>query len=174
MCSSIEDIELGLRLSRAGVRIRSCPDILCTHLKRWTFVGLVHCDLFRRAVPWSRLIGSIGSMPDDLNLRWESRFSALAAWMLVVTLMFGLHSGSVWMWPGIAVTVAAILYCNAGLFRLFRRRGSLWFCGMAFVLHTFYLLYSSMIFAIVAGPPLMVRSLSPPSPAVVAVPDASR
>ena len=32
---SIEDIELGYRLRRAGYRIRLDRDLQCTHLKRW-------------------------------------------------------------------------------------------------------------------------------------------
>ena len=45
---SIEDIDLGLRLWQAGHRIRSCPEIQATHLKRWTLAGLIHTDVFLR------------------------------------------------------------------------------------------------------------------------------
>jgi GT2 family glycosyltransferase len=155
--SSIEDIELGARLSRAGVSIWSCPDVLCTHLKRWTFAGLIQCDLFRRAVPWSLLIGSSGSVPDDLNLRWESRLGAAAAWLLVVVLSLGLLTGHHWLWSGAGVPVVALAVCNAGLFRFYNRRAGLWFCLAAFGLHVCYLLYSSFTFVIVAGPLLAFR-----------------
>ena len=38
---SIEDIELGMRLTRAGGHIRIQKDLEVTHLKRWTLTSLV-------------------------------------------------------------------------------------------------------------------------------------
>jgi glycosyltransferase involved in cell wall biosynthesis len=64
---AIEDIELGARLIASGWRVWSTPDVQATHLKRWTFWNLIATGIFRRAIPWSRLIAQTGVLPDDLN-----------------------------------------------------------------------------------------------------------
>ena len=87
--ASIEDIELGLRLRRAGHRLLLCPEIQATHRKRWSLLQVIHTDVFRRAIPWTRLLLSQGSLPNDLNLRMENRVSAIAAWTLLLLLVFG-------------------------------------------------------------------------------------
>jgi len=53
---SIEDIELGLRLSRSGGRIQVRKDLEVTHLKRWTLTSLIKTDIRQRALPWSALL----------------------------------------------------------------------------------------------------------------------
>lgn len=77
---SIEDIELGVRLRRAGRRVLLRPEIQGTHLKRWTLVGLFKSDLWDRAVPWTELILRDGRLPDTLNLGAAQRLSALLAY----------------------------------------------------------------------------------------------
>src|ERR1044072_1923069 len=73
---SIEDVEMGQRLTTAGFRIRLDKSIQVKHLKRWTLTSLIHTDIFRRAVPWSRLIMETGRLENDLNLSWHDRASA--------------------------------------------------------------------------------------------------
>ena len=79
---SIEDIELGLRLQRAGQKILLDKRIQATHLKRWTFAGMLKSDIRDRAIPWSNLILETGEMPADLNLGYKSRLSAAVAMLL--------------------------------------------------------------------------------------------
>lgn len=77
---SIEDIELGYRLRRAGHRIRLTPDAQVTHLKRWTLLGFLATDLRDRALPWARLWRAGHALPRDLNLSVVDRLaSALVA-----------------------------------------------------------------------------------------------
>jgi hypothetical protein len=47
----IEDVELGYRLSAHGHRILLQPEIQVTHLKRWTFGGMLKADFMDRGVP---------------------------------------------------------------------------------------------------------------------------
>ncbi len=83
----IEDIELGVRLTKAGCKIALLPSIQVTHLKAWGVRRLVSTEFFHRAVPWTRLILREGSMPCDLNLRWSHRLSvALGCLMLLIVL----------------------------------------------------------------------------------------
>src|SRR4051812_25203286 len=86
---SIEDIEMGQRLASAGFRIRLDKSIQVKHLKRWTLKSLIHTDIFRRAVPWSRLIMATGRLTNDLNLSWRDRASgAMAAILLLLPFGF--------------------------------------------------------------------------------------
>jgi glycosyltransferase involved in cell wall biosynthesis len=75
---SIEDIELGVRLTESGRRIVLDPEILGTHLKVWTFPQMVRTDFGRRGVPWVRLLLERGHST-TLNLGWRYRISTLAA-----------------------------------------------------------------------------------------------
>jgi cellulose synthase/poly-beta-1,6-N-acetylglucosamine synthase-like glycosyltransferase len=81
--ASIEDIELGIRLSRHSGRIVLDPEIQGTHLKRWTLVEMVRTDLFGRGVPWLRLLLDDRSHSTALNLGWRQRAGAGASVLLV-------------------------------------------------------------------------------------------
>lgn len=72
---SIEDIELGYRLRRAGYRIFLDKSLEAMHLKRWTLWSVIRTDVVNRAIPWSRLILESGEAPDDLNLQGKQRVS---------------------------------------------------------------------------------------------------
>lgn len=146
---SVEDIEMGLRLRRAGYRIRLCPDIQVNHLKAWTLGGLLQTDIRDRAIPWTRLIVSNSHLPDDLNLDKRHRGSALAAWAAVVFFLGGCRS-PLW-WLGLIPVGAALWALNADLYRFFRRQGGGSFAVGAATLHLLYLLYSSLVFVVVAA-----------------------
>ena len=140
----IEDIELGVRLWRAGHRLWLCPDIQVTHLKRWTLVTLLRSDILDRAVPWTRLILKSGHLPDDLNVSAESRLSALAAWTAAGCLALAFWMP--WAWIGLPLAAAAMGALNAELYRFFARQGGWGFALGAIGLHGLYLLYSSLVF----------------------------
>src|SRR2546421_438484 len=50
--SSVEDIELGMRLTREGKRLLLDPSIQGKHLKRWTLASMIQTDLGKRGIPW--------------------------------------------------------------------------------------------------------------------------
>ena len=75
---SVEDIELGMRLTAAGKRIVLEPAIQGTHLKRWTLAQMVRTDLFQRGIPWVDLLIESRSGSSVLNLGWRHRLSTLA------------------------------------------------------------------------------------------------
>jgi 4-amino-4-deoxy-L-arabinose transferase-like glycosyltransferase len=152
---SIEDIELGHRLKRAGHRIALCPEVQVTHYKRWTLLSLLRTDIFCRAVPWTRLILQSHALPNDLNLNNRSRVSAAAAWGCVLFLLLGAWFPGAWL--GLVAALGVLAAANAELFRFLRRKGGIGFLLGAFGLHLLYLLYSSLIFAVMAGPSLLAR-----------------
>jgi GT2 family glycosyltransferase len=149
LSAAVEDIEFGARLRRGGYRIRLCPGIQVTHLKRWTFFSLLRADIFRRAVPWSRLILRQSDWPWDLNVDARSRLSALWAWAALFFLVLGFASPSVW-W-GLALALTALGVINVDLYRFFWRQGGPGFAAGAAALHALYLIYSSLTFAVLAG-----------------------
>jgi GT2 family glycosyltransferase len=170
--ASIEDIELGLRLHRAGHRLLLCPEIQATHRKRWSLWQVIHTDVFRRAIPWTKLILSQGSLPNDLNLRMENRVSAIAAWTLVLLLVFG--AANRFLLAATLIPVALLLACNWALYRLFHRRRGFLFSLGAIGLHWLHYVYTSATFAIVAFESLLgsARHLRPqPSPRALIVRD---
>ncbi|HEU0222296.1 MAG TPA: glycosyltransferase [Paracoccaceae bacterium] len=73
---SREDIELGYRIHDAGGRILVLPELLGKHLKVWTLRSAVQTDLFRRALPWSRLMIARARLTDDLNTARAERLRA--------------------------------------------------------------------------------------------------
>ena len=76
---SIEDVELGLRLTDAGGRIVLDPAIRGTHLKDWTTGQMLRTDFYDRGLPWMQLLLERREVPTTLNLGWRDRAGALAA-----------------------------------------------------------------------------------------------
>jgi GT2 family glycosyltransferase len=144
---SIEDIELGHRLRAAGHRIRLDRGLQGTHLKRWTLASLVGTDITRRALPWARLLVEGGPMPDDLNLAWGQRLSAL------LVAMAGGFLALAWFWPWfLSVAAAALLgvfILNRELYAFFRRQHGLRFAAAGILLHFLYYVYSGLTCALV-------------------------
>jgi GT2 family glycosyltransferase len=105
---SIEDIELGRRLRRAGRRIVVRKEVQATHLKRWTLPGLVRSDVFDRGVPWTELALREGRLPADLNLTWPQRAAALLVYALVSLFLLAAWRQPLLL-PGPLVVLAALL-----------------------------------------------------------------
>ena len=76
---SVEDIELGMRLTASGGRIVLDPSIQGTHLKAWTVQSMVQTDLLSRGIPWVGLLLQHRSSSSALNLGWRHRLSAGAS-----------------------------------------------------------------------------------------------
>ena len=77
--ASVEDVELGLRLTEGGARIVLDPRVQGRHLKAWTLATMIHTDFARRGVPWADLLLERGRGSTALNLGTRHRLSALAA-----------------------------------------------------------------------------------------------
>ncbi|MFK7976856.1 MAG: glycosyltransferase family 2 protein [Halioglobus sp.] len=142
---SVEDIELGHRLLLAGGRILLRKEILCTHLKVWRLGNLLHTEIFRRAIPWSRLIIIGTGLPNNLNVGIAEQVRAVFAGILLLSLLAVL-AGLV---PALtlAPVVLVVLLANKDIARFFFRQRGFWFAGKALLFHQVYYLYSSGSFA---------------------------
>jgi GT2 family glycosyltransferase len=133
---SIEDVELGLRLTAQGARIRLDPGLRGTHTKRWTVWDMVRTDFTHRGVPWVRLMLRSRSAGTALNLGWRHRLSAAACVVGVV--------GVTRRKPAAAAgALAALVALNRPFYGLLvRRRGPLE-AGAGVALHVLHHLTSA-------------------------------
>jgi glycosyltransferase involved in cell wall biosynthesis len=135
---SIEDIELGVRMVRAGHKIVLCPKMQVQHRKRWTLAGLVRTDLMDRAIPWTQVILKSQRMPDDLNLKQSQRISAVLACALVPAATAALALRSLVAAALAAGMLALVLVLNRELYRFFAGERGWWFAIRAVPQHLLY------------------------------------
>ncbi len=156
---SVEDIELGYRLKRAGYPIRLSKSLQVKHLKRWGIISLTKSDFFDRALPWTELILRDRQFVNDLNLRFSSRLSVMLTYGFLLALIGGL-----W-WPGLfaisCVLILSLLIINIPVYRFFLQKRGLWFMIRTLPWHGFYYFYSGLAFAIGLGRSLLFRHRSP-------------
>lgn len=137
---SIEDIELGYRMSEAGHRIVLDPAWQVCHLKKWQFGSMVRTDAVERAFAWTRLVLAGGrDFRRDLNTDARSRISAAGSALAVA----GLALIPWWPAGGLAAAVLALAVVwslNHAFYRLLYRRGG-WRLAVAGAwLHIIYFL----------------------------------
>lgn len=157
---SIEDIEFGFRLWRAGRRILLEKRLQVKHLKKWTVRGLLRADIQLRAVPWTRLILESKNMPKDLNLTRAAQLSAVLVWLLVLgllalpTVVAGLLAGvapwltAVRLGGALVLMIGLLLVLNRDVYTWFARQRGWWFAAGAVLAHWAYYLYSAAVFGI--------------------------
>ncbi len=153
---SVEDIDLGYRMTDRDMVIELDPSLQVCHLKAWTLVEMIRVDVFKRAVPWTRLMLERGSVPPDLNLRPHHRISAgLVGLLVAATACLAITCALGWAWPAgsgglvLATLVVLLLALNADLYTFFLKRRGLWFMLRAIPVHWLYYFYSAATFVIV-------------------------
>lgn len=127
----LEDVEFGIRLRRAGLRIVLDPTIQGTHLKRWTLWTMVRSDLRDRGIPWTRVLITYRWLPATLNLGWRHRLSALTV---------GAGGAAIvrWRWRRAAVALGVLVVLNRDFYALLRRRLGIWRLPLAVALHVLH------------------------------------
>lgn len=143
---SIEDIELGYRLKRAGHSIYLCKQVQVKHLKRWEAFNLLRAEIFYRALPWTELLWRDRQFVNDLNLETSSRLSILLVYSLLLALV-----GSFWSIGalGIAGIISfALLMLNLPVYQFFLKQRGLVFTLKVVPWHWFYYCYGGFAFAI--------------------------
>lgn len=87
--ATMEDIDLGMRVTAAGGRIVLDPELRGTHLKRWPVGLMLRTDFWGRGTPWVRLLLRRRDLSTALNLGWRHRLSALLSIYLTWALARG-------------------------------------------------------------------------------------
>jgi GT2 family glycosyltransferase len=137
----VEDVEFGVRLRRAGGRIRLDRDLQGTHLKAWTLRSMLRTDLIGRAIPWSRLALFEGAPSDDLNLSGAHRASAACVALLAAALPAAAVLPQGWRLAPLAVAALALLgfvLANRRFLGFLRRRRGLAFAAAALPFHALH------------------------------------
>jgi GT2 family glycosyltransferase len=121
---SVEDIDLGYRVSRAGYRLRLDTRFRGEHLKRWTVWNSIATDIRARGIPWTQLLLKYRVVSNDLNVRKGLRWSVVLTYVLLGSLIAALTTP----WAALATVGAllAIIGLNLRYYRWFvRQRGFL-------------------------------------------------
>ena len=143
---SIEDIELGYRLKKAGARIKLYKSLQVKHLKRWNLASMLQADFFQRALPWTELILRERNLINDLNTSLSGRTSVVLTFVLV-----GLLCLSYWeplALAGVGAAGTGLLIVNAPLYRFLLRKRGFRFVIQSIFWHWLYFFYSGVAFAI--------------------------
>ena len=144
--ASIEDIELGYRLTNAGYRIELHREIRVKHLKEWGAAAMIRTDIFSRAVPWTELILSYGEMPRDLNLRFENKLSVVLVYGIIGLVLVSIGIPSTLLIAGLLAAVFVVL--NLLFYRFLMRKQGIMFALAAIPWHAFFYFYSGVGFLV--------------------------
>ncbi len=133
----LEDVEMGQRLHRAGMKISLQKSLRFHHCKRYDLAALIRCDLFQRAVPWTRLILRTGVIRNDLNTKTHNVLSVFIAYLLVLGLpVFAFAYGAA-LWFSLLLL---LIILNSGILATAWRVGDPWFAvRVAFTCWLIYL-----------------------------------
>ena len=82
--ASVEDIELGYRLSLHGIPVILAKEIQVIHLKRYTLFSLIKSDLLCRAIPWTKIMLRKKIFKNDLNTKSNNIAGVSVAFMSVL------------------------------------------------------------------------------------------
>jgi GT2 family glycosyltransferase len=151
---SIEDIDLGYRLTAAGYRILLDPTLAVCHLKRWTLRGMIASDVFDRGIPWTQLIHRYGQFGSDLNVKNAYRICVVVAYLTAAALLLAVVDTRL-LW-GVPLGLAVLAYLCRDYYGFFLEKRGLWFALRVFPLHVLYHLYNGFSFA--AGTLLFVAA----------------
>jgi GT2 family glycosyltransferase len=144
---SVDDIELGYRILRAGHRILLDKALLGTHLKRWTLRSMIRTDITHRAIPWSRLIIESRTAPKDLNLKMGQRISATLVILACIFVVLSVFHVKFFVLAGAALLTVGIL--NRDLYAFFCRHSGFFFAVACVPLHFLYYFYSAVTYVFV-------------------------
>lgn len=140
----VEDVEFGARLRLAGHPIRLDPNCLGTHLKRWTLRQALYTDIFKRALPWSRLLNQPDAARPTLNTGPTERVRAGTALALLLSVALAAAGQVPWAAPAtIAIAVGAL---NLQFTRSMASGGGWAFGLLATGYHQVYYLYAAAVY----------------------------
>ena len=168
----IEDVELGYRLSAHGYRILLQPEIQVTHLKRWTFRGMLKADFMDRGVPWARLLaeqrallGPAASKAKSLSLRAKEKSNTFMVCLGLLLLGISVQPQNHLLALLGALCLVIVVLRGLPLYSFFFRKRGLVFAICGVVLHMVYYLTAAVsvvwgaLLAVVVGEPRPAASV---------------
>jgi GT2 family glycosyltransferase len=143
---SIEDIELGYRLTTAGHTIRLLKSLQVTHLKRWDAANILYTDFWQRALPWTRLLLRQQRFDNNLNIDKINRTSVVLNYLFVLVLVMAVIRPAL---LGLAALIGALLlWANRGFYNYIWQARSAAFALAVIPWHWLYYLYSGLAFVL--------------------------
>ncbi len=143
---SVEDIELGYRVRKAGFRIRLDPRFRGKHLKRWTTWNSIVTEVKFRGIPWTQLIHRYGALTNDLNTRSALRLSVALSYVLLAS---GMATA---IWPLAALVavaaLAVLIAINRGYYAWFVKQRGWRFTLQVIPAHVLHHLCNGMSFVV--------------------------
>jgi GT2 family glycosyltransferase len=142
---SIEDIDLGYRLSAAGYRLLLEPSLAVCHLKRWTLWSMLKSDVLDRGIPWTQLIHRYGRF-GGLNTGPRHQWSVAIAYLALLSAVLGLVDAT-FAWPAVPLLVL-LAVLGSDYYRFFWQKRGAAFALRVFPVHVLYHLYNGMSFVV--------------------------
>jgi GT2 family glycosyltransferase len=142
---TVEDIDLGYRLTGAGYSVVLDPTLSACHLKRCTVRSAILSDIRDRGIPWTQLILRYGALDNDLNLRVEYRWSVALAYLSLFSLALSLSD--VRLLAVAAASILAMTFLNRRYYAFFYGKRGASFAARAWLLHSVHHVYNGVSFA---------------------------
>lgn len=144
---SIEDIELGYRLKKAGYSIYLAKDLQVKHHKAWKLWGLIKTDVGDRGIPWTKLLLANKSHEiNDLNLQTSSKVSTVCVYTSIFCLFLAIFK-PISIIPSF-IPVILLLYLNWDFYYFFYQKRGLIFAIKVIPLHWLYYFYAGLSFVL--------------------------
>jgi GT2 family glycosyltransferase len=149
VAASVEDIDLGYRLSEKGKPILLNKKLQVTHGKKYTLLSLIRSDLFNRAIPWTKLMATRNVFVADLNLKPNNIISGLMLFF-APPLLYAIGTSFGWNVAAgaIAFLIALYVVLNGKILVFVIRQRGLLFCVPFFWMYTLTYVYSSIGFGL--------------------------
>jgi glycosyltransferase involved in cell wall biosynthesis len=142
---SVEDIDLGYRLTIAGFRVMLEPWLTACHLKRWTVRGMIASDVRDRGIPWTQLMLRYGRMNSNLNVKSSARLCVVLAYLTLAAMALAIVDVRAML--VVPIGLAALFFLDRDYYLYFLRERGFWFGLRVFPLHFLYHLYNGISFA---------------------------
>jgi len=144
--ASVEDIELGYRLSTRGIPILLARDIQVSHLKCYTLISLIKSDLFCRAIPWTKIMLRKRIFKNDLNTKSSNVAGLAVSYLSLIAAAIGIfHHSTLMLLPVLALVF--ILLNREFLLFVKKKRGLFFAFGACWMIYLGYI-YSGLGFGL--------------------------
>lgn len=120
--NTINDIDFGYRLKREGYQVYNARYIQVKHLKRLSFFEWIMTDIFKRGLPWMKILLEYKDFSPTLNINILSILSVICVWLGILLCVLSMWNNNLF-WT-VIILGGVFLGCNSELLRFFlKKRG---------------------------------------------------